>query len=126
MKQSSALVFFIVLVFIVSFPLKSAADENCLVFCDESEDQVLAEEEDDEGGDSESSGGEGDTIATNNSNTVVIGGDVITTQSNYIGGIGTNSGDINQSNSANIVGQQNENTQNNDMRSFRDRNRRKD
>lgn len=125
MKSYFVLILFIVLFVGSGLPARVSAQE-CLVFCDEAEEQAEIEEEEEEEEESESSGSRGGVVAENNSNTVIIGGDVNTTQSNTIGGIGTNSGDINQSNSANIVGQQNNSTQGNDMRSFRDRNRPRD
>ena len=91
----------------------------CLVFCDDSDSAEVAEVEISEGSsvtDSSVSSGGGNTTAANLSNTVVIGGDVVTTQSNYIGGIGVNKGDITQNNSANITGRQG--VRGNDMRDF--------
>jgi hypothetical protein len=63
--------------------------------------------------------GAGNTSVNDVSNSVVIGGDVDTRQSNFIGGIGLNKGDISQSNSANITGQQNQHMEHLDMKDMR-------
>lgn len=117
MKHSILLGAFLGISLIFATTLKSEA--FCLAFCDDSDSTEVAEVEISEESnvfDSSVSAGGGNTTASNLSNTVVIGGDVITTQSNYIGGIGVNKGDIVQSNSANITGQQG--VRDNDMRDF--------
>lgn len=63
--------------------------------------------------------GAGNTSVNDVQNSVVIGGDVDTRQSNFIGGIGLNKGDISQSNNANITGQQNMKMENLHMEDMR-------
>lgn len=117
MKKVPYLMMVVGWVVVLGLPLESEA--SCLVFCDDSDEVAVVEVEDSKVRDSSVSAGDGNTTAVKNSNSVIIGGDVFTTQSNSIGGIGVNRGDINQTNSANITGQQNTNMSGNDMRSFR-------
>jgi len=63
--------------------------------------------------------GDGNTSASNMRDSVQIGGDVNARQSNSIGAIGVNKGDISQSNSTGITNQQT--IKNNDMRDLSNR-----
>ncbi len=120
MKKMIVLATFLGLAVMFAAPAKSEA--FCLIFCSDSDEVAVVEVEAfAEVTDSSLTAGDGNTTALKNSNTVVIGGDVNTNQRNFIGGIGVNHGDISQSNSANITGQQNTNIHDNDMRSFRGR-----
>jgi len=115
MKKMTVLAAVLGLAFIVGTP---ATSEACLFFCggDDAEVKVGMGADVD---DSIVSAGNGNTQASQNSNSVIVGDNAIALQSNSMGGIGINSGDVSQSNSANLTGQQNTNINNNDMRSFR-------
>jgi len=116
MKKMTLLAAVLGLAFIVGTP---ATSEACLFFCgggDDAEVKVGAFADVD---DSIVSAGNGNTQASQNSNSIIVGDNAIARQSNSMGGIGINSGDVSQSNSANLTGQQNTNINNNDMRSFR-------
>ncbi len=114
----TALAAFLGLAIMFGAPAKSEA--FCLLLCDDSDEVAIVQvEEFAEVTDSSLTAGDGNTTAIKNSNSVVIGDDVSNRQSNFMGGIGLNGGDLSQSNSANITGQQNTNIHDNDMRSFR-------
>jgi len=119
MKKMTVWATFLGLAMMLSAPAKSEA--ACLIFCSDSDEIAVVDVEDSTVKDSSVSAGDGNTTAIKNSNSVIIGGDVNTNQRNFIGGIGVNRGDISQSNSANITGQQNTNIHDNDMRAFRGR-----
>ena len=116
MKKMTLLAAVLGLAFIVGTPAKSEA--WCLFGCGGDES---AEVDVDHSNvtDSSVSAGDGNTTAIKNSNSVVVGDDAIANQSNTMGGIGINRGDLSQSNSANLTGQQNTDIRDNDMRSFR-------
>ena len=116
MKKMTLLAAVLGMAFIVGAPAKSEA--FCLIFCGGDE----SAEVDVHGSnvtDSSVSAGDGNTTAIKNSNSVVVGDDAIANQSNTMGGIGINRGDLSHSNSANLTDQQNTDIRDNDMRSFR-------
>ncbi len=118
MKKMTVFATFLGLAMMFAAPAKSEA--FCLIFCSDGDEVAVVEvEEFAEVTDSSLTAGDGNTTAIKNSNSVVIGDDVSNRQSNFMGGIGMNRGDLSQSNSANITGQQNTNIHDNDMRSFR-------
>ena len=102
----------------LTFGTASKGEAFCLFGCggdskgDEDVVQTIAKDNDD----SAVASGKDNMATSDTSNSVVIGGDVSSRQSNNIGAIGINKGDISQSNAANITGQQN--LQNNNMSDF--------
>ncbi len=117
MKKMTLLAAVLGLAFIVGTPAKSEA--FCLFLCDDSDEVASVHVDDSTVTDSSVSAGDGNTTAIKNSNSIIVGDDAIAQQSNSMGGIGINTGDVSQSNSANLTGQQNTNIHDNDMRSFR-------
>ena len=115
MKKMTILAAFMGLALV--FGTASKSEAFCLIFCGGDDTEVATVEIDDSTvSDSSVIAGDGNTTATNLRNSVVIGDDVNTRQSNFMGAVGFNKGDLSQSNSANITGQQN--IRDNDMRDF--------
>lgn len=86
----------------------------CFIFCGGDGDSSNSEIEKSNVVDSAVAQGKGNTSLKDVANSSVVNGNVSTNQSNSIGAIGFNKGDISQSNAANISGQTN--IQGNDMR----------
>jgi len=102
--------------------LSSRSEASCLFGCSDTDVETQTDAETNTARDNTDSAvaqGSGNVAVDDAQNSVVIGGSVITRQSNFIGGIGINRGDITQSNSANITGNQNTNIHHNDMRTIR-------
>ena len=117
MKKMTLLAAVLGMAFIVGAPAKSEA--FCLFFGCGGDEVAVTDVDDSTVTDSSVSAGDGNTTAIKNNNSVVVGDDAIANQSNTMGGIGINRGDLSQSNSANLTGQQNTDIRDNDMRSFR-------
>jgi len=120
MKKTALLAAAFGMAFILAGPAKSEA--FCLFGCSdvavETEVDVetnVAENNDD----SAVAQGTGNVAVNDIENSIVIGDSVNTRQSNFVGAIGSNRGDLSQSNSANITGNQNTNIHDNDMRTIR-------
>lgn len=120
MKKTALFAAIMGLALVFGSPVKSEA--FCLIFCADSDGDKSSVEIDEstvKNTDGAQAIGAGNTSVNDVQNSVVIGGDVSTRQSNFIGGIGLNKGDISQSNAANITGQQNQQMENLDMRDMR-------
>lgn len=118
MKKMTLIAAILGLAFIVGTPAKSEA--FCLFFgCDDGDVAVVIVDDGSNVDDSTMTAGNGNTTALQNTSSVIVGGNAVANQSNSIGGMGFNRGDVSQSNSANLTGMQNTDIRNNDMRSFR-------